>query len=106
MVALARGGGLGFPGPAAAHPPTGCLPSPLGLDDAILSAAEGHMINNYREVFGYARIRRIEGDWARVAVVPRTMTLARLLEFLRGRFTSTSISRLMRDSPRAPVALP
>jgi hypothetical protein len=73
-VALALGGGLGLPGLVTAQQPTGCLPPPLGLEDAILSAAEGHMITNFREVFGYARIRRIEGDWARVAVVPRTVT--------------------------------
>jgi len=73
VVALALGGGLGLP-TAAAQQPAGCLPPSLGLEDAILSAAEGHMITNLREVFGYARIRRIEGDWARVAVVPRTVT--------------------------------
>jgi hypothetical protein len=63
-----------LPGQAAAQQPAGCLPPSLGLQDAILNAAEGYMITNFREVFGYARLRRIEGDWARVAVVPRTVT--------------------------------
>src|SRR3954451_10788969 len=73
-VALALGGGFGLPGAGAGQQPTGCQPPSLGLEDAVLSEAEGHMITNFREVFGYARIRRIEGDWARVAVVPRTVT--------------------------------
>jgi hypothetical protein len=73
-VVLVLAGGLSFPVPAVAQQPTGCLPPSLGLEDTILSAAEGYMITNFREVFGYARIRRIEGDWARVAVVPRTVT--------------------------------
>jgi hypothetical protein len=51
-----------------------CARPSLGTEDAILGAAEGPMIAKHREVFGYARLARVEGDWARVVVVPRTVT--------------------------------
>ena len=46
----------------------------LGVENAILGAAEAFMIANHRDVFGYARLARVEGDWARVVVVPRIVT--------------------------------
>jgi hypothetical protein len=58
----------------AAQVPPGCAPQSLGVEDAILTAAESFMINNHRQVFGYARLRRVEGDWARVVVVPSIVT--------------------------------
>jgi hypothetical protein len=51
-----------------------CARPSLGTEDVILGAAEGTLITKHREVFGYARLARVEGDWARVVVVPRTVT--------------------------------
>ena len=52
-----------------------CARPSMGAEDAILTAAEGFMLDSdSADVFGYARLQRVEGDWARVVVVPRIPT--------------------------------
>jgi hypothetical protein len=60
-----------------------CARPSMGTEDAILTAAEGFMIDSDSlDMFGSARLQRVEGTWARVVIVPRTQTDHSLL-FLR-----------------------
>src|SRR3954468_18090027 len=67
----------------AAEAQAACARPSMGTEDAILSAAEGFFIeSDSLDVFGYARLQRVEGNWARVVVVPRIQT-DHALVFLR-----------------------
>jgi hypothetical protein len=52
-----------------------CARPSMGTEDAILTAAEGFMLDSESaDIFGYARLQRVEGDWARVVIVPHAPT--------------------------------
>ena len=47
----------------------------MGTENAILTEAENFFItSDALDMFGSARLQRVEGDWARVVIVPRIMT--------------------------------
>ena len=63
-----------------------CARPSLGTEDAILTAAENSMIMSESvDIFGYVRLRRVEGDWARVVVVPNAQVDHATLILRRGR---------------------
>lgn len=52
-----------------------CARPSMGTENAILTGAEAFIINSeFLDAFGSARLQRVEGEWARVVVVPRIMT--------------------------------
>jgi hypothetical protein len=52
-----------------------CARPSMGLENAILMAAEDFLLSSDNmDIVAYTRIQRVEGDWARVVLVPRTET--------------------------------
>jgi hypothetical protein len=52
-----------------------CARPSMGLENAILTAAEESLLSSGdMDIVAYTRLQRVEGDWARVVVVPRIET--------------------------------
>jgi hypothetical protein len=52
-----------------------CARPSMGTEDAILTAAEGFIIDSDSlDTYGTVRLQRVEGNFARVVIAPRVMT--------------------------------
>jgi hypothetical protein len=89
-----------------------CTRPSMGTEDAILTAAEGYIIDSdSMDTYGYVRLQRVEGNFARVVIMPRVQTDHAML-FLQKNNTGTwkvvagpGTAFAPEDVPGAPKAI-